>query len=54
MTLVERLQATKTYTPQELAADGFRSVGGEPKTPATRCILVSIETRDEIIKLLTR
>jgi hypothetical protein len=53
MTLIERLKTAKAYTPQQLGGDVFRSVGGELKIPATHCILVSIETRDEIIKLLS-
>jgi hypothetical protein len=53
MTLIERLKTTRVYTPQQLDADVFRSVGGELFAPATHCILVSIETRDEIIKLLS-
>ena len=54
MNLIERLKTTKTYTPEELDADGFCSVAGKLDTPATRCILVSEETRDEIIALLTK
>jgi len=49
---IVRLGVVKTYGPADLGVTRFRKVTGVLTAPETRCILVSTEMRDKIIKLL--
>ena len=55
MTLIERLLAVATYSPDDFDCDRFRRCDQPPESGRRdmRALLVSVETRDEIIAALT-